>query len=263
MDPNVFGRVKMVRYLEAASSGGSRSHIMASEDGSIFFVKFKENPQGIRVLVNELVANKIACLLDLPCPEGFIAELGERFLLASKISPMDGKTISPGQHFCCRQIENIYHGVPRNLIPNVKNTKHFPGIILFDMFVNNSDRNSDGNYLIVNAKDNSYELCIIDHGHCFGNPVWDTTITDRVGTWSQSILPPMANYIRGFNPFQEYIEKVKTLSNKLFSSMVADIPNEWEINESERRALTGFLIGQRDKIEEITLKYKDQFPLWI
>jgi hypothetical protein len=198
----------------------------------------------------------------LPCPEGVIAELDEEFLKASNIGKIFGKEISPGLHFGTSQIGNVYRKPPRALINQAGNRHIFPGIILFDILTLNNNRNNDGNYLIVQAEQNSFEFNIIDHGHCFGSPNWDVSIARKVGTWNWNILPEMANSIQGSDPFRSDIEKIGTLSNEFIRAIVSEIPDEWSVTVGEREALQVFLIGQRDKIEEIISNNKNRFPYW-
>jgi HipA-like kinase len=46
--------------------GGAQSHLMRCEDGGYYVVKFQNNPQGVRVLANELLATRLAARLGLP-----------------------------------------------------------------------------------------------------------------------------------------------------------------------------------------------------
>ncbi len=48
---------------------GSQSHLMQCSDGYFYVVKFRNNPQRVRVLANELLGSRLA--------EEIAAELGE------------------------------------------------------------------------------------------------------------------------------------------------------------------------------------------
>jgi len=48
--------------------GGAQSHLMYADDGRYYIVKFQNNPQHVRVLANELLANRIAERIGLPVP---------------------------------------------------------------------------------------------------------------------------------------------------------------------------------------------------
>ena len=45
--------------------GGAQAQLMRCADGGYYVVKFQNNPQGLRVLVNELLATRLAARLGL------------------------------------------------------------------------------------------------------------------------------------------------------------------------------------------------------
>jgi len=58
----------MLRALEQTRRmrGGAQSHLMRCNDGYYDVVKFQNNPQHTRVLVNELLGTRLAARLGLP-----------------------------------------------------------------------------------------------------------------------------------------------------------------------------------------------------
>src|SRR6185437_9181953 len=54
--------------------GGAQSHLMFCSDGCFYVVKFQNNPQGTRVLANELLVSQLANRLGLSTPPMAIAE---------------------------------------------------------------------------------------------------------------------------------------------------------------------------------------------
>jgi len=46
--------------------GGAQSHLMRCSDGNYYVVKFQNNPQHRRILVNELLGTNLAKRLGLP-----------------------------------------------------------------------------------------------------------------------------------------------------------------------------------------------------
>src|SRR5216683_760151 len=58
----------MLRALEQIRRmrGGAQSHLMRCDDGHYYVVKFQNNPQHRRILVNELLGTKLAGRLGLP-----------------------------------------------------------------------------------------------------------------------------------------------------------------------------------------------------
>ena len=57
--------------------GGAQSHLMRCEDGHYYVVKFQNNPQGVRILANEMLAAKLALALELPVSEPEMVEVSD------------------------------------------------------------------------------------------------------------------------------------------------------------------------------------------
>jgi hypothetical protein len=47
--------------------GGAQSHLMRCSDGEYYVVKFQNNPQGVRILANELLATRLGARLGCRC----------------------------------------------------------------------------------------------------------------------------------------------------------------------------------------------------
>ncbi len=247
----------ITRNLAPAGKGGSGAQIMADAAGNIYYVKFRENGQLLKILANEYVAGKIAQRLNLPCPDVHIVELETS--LASTIPPINGLAISQGPHFGSSQLNNLYT-IPniRGIIPKCQNTNDFPSIILFDALLYNVDRKNDGNF-IVTTTSSGYQFNIIDHGHCFGS-YWDeATLTGIVGVWSDSYLDEMYQTITHLDNFQPVVQTIKAIPDDFFTTLVNEIPVEWLPITQEREALIRFLIAQRDNIDTMLFGNKSKF----
>ena len=63
--------IKRVLALEHVRRmrGGAQSHLMRCSDGECYVVKFQNNPQGTRILANEMLGGALATRLGLPTPE--------------------------------------------------------------------------------------------------------------------------------------------------------------------------------------------------
>ena len=55
--------------------GGAQSHLMRCADDSYYVVKFQNNPQGVRILVNELLGTRLAARLGLPVAGASVVEV--------------------------------------------------------------------------------------------------------------------------------------------------------------------------------------------
>src|SRR6267378_1395070 len=60
--------------------GGAQSHLMRCDDGYYYVVKFQNNPQHRRILVNEMLGTKLAARLGLPTVPVAIIEVSEELI---------------------------------------------------------------------------------------------------------------------------------------------------------------------------------------
>ncbi len=60
--------------------GGAQAHLIEADDGHFYVVKFKNNPQHRRILVNELVAGVFLRFLKLAAPETVLVRVPAEFL---------------------------------------------------------------------------------------------------------------------------------------------------------------------------------------
>ncbi len=57
--------------------GGAQSQLMLGADGKLWVVKFKNNPQHLRVLANELIATRLAAAVGLTVPVSDVVEVSQ------------------------------------------------------------------------------------------------------------------------------------------------------------------------------------------
>ena len=75
--------VECIRRLR----GGSQPYLLRAEDGGNYVVKFRNNPQHVRVLANEMLAGRLATLIGLPIPDvAFVEVLSLPIWITSKFS---------------------------------------------------------------------------------------------------------------------------------------------------------------------------------
>src|SRR5881397_3544218 len=62
--------------------GGAQAHLLEADDGQWYVVKFRNNPQHRRVLVNEAVCATLLRYLSISAPETALIQVDARFLAA-------------------------------------------------------------------------------------------------------------------------------------------------------------------------------------
>src|SRR3954447_1405080 len=60
--------------------GGAQSHLLQADDGEWYVVKFRNNPQHRRILINELVSSVLLGYLKISAPETALLRVTPEFL---------------------------------------------------------------------------------------------------------------------------------------------------------------------------------------
>ena len=63
--------------------GGAQSHLLEADDGHAYVVKFRNNPQHRRILINELLASVFLDYLRISAPETALLHVSDEFLVAN------------------------------------------------------------------------------------------------------------------------------------------------------------------------------------
>src|SRR5215472_16693580 len=132
----------MVRALEQIRRmrGGAQSHLMRCDDGHYYVVKFQNNPQHRRVLVNELLGTKLAARLGLPTVPIEIVEVSEELIrltpeLAIEL-PRSRVPCQAGPQFGSRYPADprevtLHDFLPEEQLRKVENLHEFAGMLAF------------------------------------------------------------------------------------------------------------------------------------
>src|SRR5215831_9136893 len=83
--------------------GGAQSHLIEGDDGCFYVVKFLNNPQHRRILVNELVCSIFLRYLQISCPDAALMEVTSEFLAANPHASLEmgahSVAVAAGRHF--------------------------------------------------------------------------------------------------------------------------------------------------------------------
>jgi hypothetical protein len=151
-------------------------------------VKFQNNPQHPRILVNEMLGTKLASRLGLPTTPVAVIHVSEELI---RFTPDLGIEM-PRQRIPCKpglQFGSRYPGDPRRLalldflpdplLPSVENLHDFAGMLVFDKWTCNTNGRQTLFFRPPQAKQNrlrstgsegdeeAYTTVMIDQGFCF------------------------------------------------------------------------------------------------
>src|SRR6266849_4909975 len=128
--------------------GGAQSHLMRCSDGNYYVVKFQNNPQHRRILVNELLGTRLASRLGLPTAPVEVVEVGAELI---RLTPELCIELPRSRTACVAglQFGSRYPGDPRQMalhdflpdekLREVDNLHDFAGMLVFDKWVCNTN----------------------------------------------------------------------------------------------------------------------------
>ena len=118
--------VRLIRKMR----GGAQAHLVEASDGSFYVVKFLNNPQHRRILVNEWIASAFLNYLGISAPESAIVRVSEEFLRENPDVYLQlgsrRQAVEPGWHFGSRfpgdpHRNVVYDFLPDSLLANIEN----------------------------------------------------------------------------------------------------------------------------------------------
>ena len=203
--------------------GGAQAHLIEADDGHHYVVKFTNNPQHRRILVNEWIASRFLAYLQLNAPEAAIVDLGGEFLDgAIDLHIQLGAALVPvpaGLHFGSRYPGDpnrltVYDFLPDILLNKVGNRREFLGMLAFDKWMGNSDARQSVFYraavhMAGGQNDDStrpaWVAAMIDHGYVFDGPNWSFVDAPLAGLYHR---PSVYETVRTLEDFQPWLDRI-------------------------------------------------------
>ncbi len=136
------------RRLIRKMRGGAQAHLMEASDGYSYVVKFHNNPQHRRILVNEWIASTFLHYLGISAPEAAMIQVTESYLAGDSDTYIqlgrEHRAATPGWHFGSRFPGDpartvVYDFLPDTLLDKVENLPDFRGALAFDKWMGNAD----------------------------------------------------------------------------------------------------------------------------
>ncbi|MGB2623715.1 MAG: HipA family kinase [Candidatus Acidiferrum sp.] len=284
----------MLRALEQIRRmrGGAQSHLMRCTDGNYYVVKFQNNPQHRRILVNELLGTKLAARLGLPTAPVAIVEVSEELIRLTPDLAME----MPRQRIPCQaglQFGSRYPGDPRRLalhdflpdeqLRQVANLHDFAGMLVFDKWTCNTngrqtlffqqpsreERPAAGSAAegcpSADASGSPYSTLMIDQGFCFNAGEWNFPDAPLRGLYARNRVYEGVTGMESFAPWLERLEKQMT--ERTLDDLTRLIPPAWYEDDLDALLrLSEQLLRRRARVPELILEAKKSnrqpFPYW-
>jgi hypothetical protein len=261
--------------------GGAQAHLLEASDKNFYVVKFHNNPQHRRILVNEWIAATFLHYLGIAAPEVVMVELTDSFIEKNpEVYIQLGRqrlAVSAGWHFGSRFPGDpartvVYDYLPDALLEKVENLPDFRAVLAFDKWVGNADarqaiffraRVQNGLAGMAEAR-LGFVAEMMDNGYVFEGPHWRFGESAIQGLYFR---PQVYRTVRGLDDFEPWLDRIRHFPEEVVDQAVKRIPPAWlEGDEEALERLLDQLFRRRARvaglIESCRTERVDPFPNW-
>jgi hypothetical protein len=252
---------------------------MRCDDDSYYVVKFKNNPQHLRTLANEMFATRLAARAGICVPQVDVVEVQSSLI---ERTPALMVELPRGRVHCAmgKQFGSKFPGNPSTVtifpltlnapIDRTNNVDDFLGIFAFDKWVCQTDRrqaifvqesipSADGKF------DETYQAMMVDQGFCFNGGCWDFPDAPLHSLYADRRVYQGAVGLESFDPWLDRLETGFSLG-ELFAE-ASRVPPEWYCNDHEALGrMIERLYKRRTRVRELIWSARnaapDAFPNW-
>jgi hypothetical protein len=226
--------------------GGAQAHLLEADDGHWYVVKFRNNPQHRRILVNELLSAAFLEYLKISTPATALIHVRPSFLAENPEVhlTLGGRRIpvEPGWHFGSRYPGDpartpVYDFLPDALLPKVVNLEDFRAILVFDKWVANADGRQSVFFRARiqrpdarSGESSGFVARMIDHGFAFNGPHWEFPDSPLQGLYARHLVYAP---VRSLDDFQPWLDLVKHFPEEVFDHAWKSVPPGWLDGEED------------------------------
>jgi len=263
--------------------GGAQAHLLECDDGHFYVVKFRNNPQHRRILVNEWLSSVFLHYLQISTPATEIVNLAADFLAGNpEIHIQLGShrlAVEPGWHFGSRYPGDpakvmVYDFIPDLLLDKVVNRHEFLGGLAFDKWIGNADARQA---IFFRARLQQWSPSgddpprrlgfvahMMDHGYVFDGPHWKFADSPLQGLYFR---PTVYQNVTSFDDFQPWLDRLVHFPEEVVDEARKQIPPAWLAeDESVVDALLVKLMSRRKRIPDLIRESQrgriNPFPAW-
>ena len=240
-------------------------------DNNFYVVKFRNNPQHMRVLANEMLATRLAEAVGLPVPTTEVVEVSD--WLVEHTSELNiqlaGSTIrcQAGLHFGSRYVVDPLQGqvfdyFPTAMLERVRNLEAFAGMLVLDKWTGNANGRQAAFWRKL--RERKYTAAFIDQGYCFNAGEWNFPDYPLRGVYAHN---EVYAGVQGWHSFEPWLSNVEKMEEESIWAAAADIPPDWYGGQwAELEKLVCCLIQRRNKVRELVIAFRTSqrrpFPRW-
>jgi hypothetical protein len=245
---------------------------MRCSNNKFYVVKFRNNPQGVKILANEFVFSHLAKALGLSVPSPAIVEVGEWLIQHSpelniqmprSTIPCDSG-LQYGSEYVIDPLKGrVADWLSTEMLMRTRNRAEFVGMFVLDKWACNQDNRQT--VFWRRSVERKYSACFIDHGYCFGAEGWDFRDNPFCGAYAES---DVYCDVTGWRSFDPWLPELEELDKSVIWEAVSSTPPIWYSSDwgsLERLAET--LILRRCKVRRSIEQFRDlprhPFPRWV
>jgi hypothetical protein len=240
--------------------GGAQAHLMRCADDNYYVVKFQNNPQGRKILANELLGSRLAARMGLPTAGAETVEVRRGLIERTDDLVMQlgrgREPCSAGLQFGSRYPGDpaatvVYDFLPDEQLRDVRNLEAFAGVLVFDKWTCNTNgrqavfcragearREKDQSPLpgirrnqgpsppgdAGGVSGGRYHATMIDHGFCFNAAEWNFPDAPLRGIYARGMV---YEGVRGMEAFEPWLARLAKLDEAALGEVAGEIPPEW------------------------------------
>jgi hypothetical protein len=222
--------------------GAAQAHLLECDDGHFYAVKFRNNPQHHRILVNEWLASSLLAYLRISTPEIAVVNVCRGYLTSHPDVNIQLRnrllSVEAGQHFGSRYPGNpaqamVYDFLPDSLLHRINNLDEFLGVLVLDKWTGNADARQAIFWRLRSGRPwstfggghpHGFFAAMIDQGYAFGGPTWKFCDSPLQGLYFR---PAVYQSVRSCDDFEPWLQKVVGLPEGQLRNLRSEIPPEW------------------------------------
>ena len=260
--------------------GGAQAHLLECDDNRFYVVKFANNPQHRRILVNEWVSSVFLHYLHISAPQAAFVNLSAGFLADNPDVHLQLGThrlaVEPGWHYgSCYPGDpskiTVYDFIPDTLLEKVANLDEFLGVLAFDKWMGNADARQSI-FFRARVKEQRGEHALrlgfaahmVDHGYVFEGPHWAFTDSPLQGLYFR---PVVYQKVRSWSDFQPWLDRITNFPEEIVDQAYKQIPPRWLAGDEEAlETLLAKLLRRRKRVPDLIRASQqgriNPFPNW-
>jgi len=244
---------------------------MRCSDDHFYVVKFRNNPQHLRVLANEFLASRLAQEVELPVPPTEVIEVDEWLVnhtpelniqLAHEVIPCQAGLQFGSRYVVNPQEGQVFDYLPLEVFGRVRNSETFIGMLVLDKWMGNTDARQAIFWRL--SKERLYTPGFIDQGYCFNAGEWTFPDYPLRGVYVRN---EVYAEVRDWESFEPWLSRIEQMEEKQVWRLAQQIPPEWYASDKTAlKALVRTLTIRRDTVRDLIGAFRDSirvpFPEW-